>query len=159
MSGLLFDSFRQQCHRQTARRIEVVTPLGSALNLIRNIFDVVQEINQSSVLVVDWDMIGFQWRSIKSPAAFRISLRWTAMACGFPNVRHGLGRGVEVDYRVGEWTLRIIRKDVDLPRIPPLVRVASEKVPVNDVAGLLAYAKAQSKPMLYASAGPTRSGI
>jgi hypothetical protein len=56
MSGLLFDSFRQQRHRQTARRIEVVTPLGSALNLIRNIFDVVQEISQSSILVVDWDI-------------------------------------------------------------------------------------------------------
>ncbi|WP_136615368.1 Bug family tripartite tricarboxylate transporter substrate binding protein [Bradyrhizobium sacchari] len=47
---------------------------------------------------------------------------------------------------------------VSLVSTAPLVLVASEKVPVNDVAGLLAYAKAQSKPMLYASAGPGSLG-
>ena len=40
----------------------------------------------------------------------------------------------------------------------PLVLVASEKVPVNDVASLIAYAKAQGKPMLYATAGPGSLG-
>lgn len=47
---------------------------------------------------------------------------------------------------------------VSLVSTAPLVLVASEKVPVNDVAGLLAYAKVQSKPMLYASAGPGSLG-
>jgi len=40
----------------------------------------------------------------------------------------------------------------------PLVLVASEKVPVSDVAGLIAYAKSQDKPMLYATAGPGSLG-
>lgn len=40
----------------------------------------------------------------------------------------------------------------------PLVLVASEKVPASDVAGLIAYAKAQDKPMLYATAGPGSLG-
>jgi tripartite-type tricarboxylate transporter receptor subunit TctC len=39
-----------------------------------------------------------------------------------------------------------------------LVLVASEKVPANDVASPIAYAKAQGKPMLYASAGPGSLG-
>jgi tripartite-type tricarboxylate transporter receptor subunit TctC len=47
---------------------------------------------------------------------------------------------------------------VSLVSTAPLVLVASKKVPVNDVAGLIAYAKAQSKPMLYASAGPGSLG-
>ena len=47
---------------------------------------------------------------------------------------------------------------VSLVSKAPLVLVASEKVPVNDVAGLIAYAKAQSKPMLYATAGPGSLG-
>jgi tripartite-type tricarboxylate transporter receptor subunit TctC len=47
---------------------------------------------------------------------------------------------------------------VSLVSTAPLVLVASEKVPVKDVAGLIAYAKAQSKPMLYASAGPGSLG-
>lgn len=47
---------------------------------------------------------------------------------------------------------------VSLVSKAPLVLVASEKVPVNDVAGLIAHAKAQSKPMLYASAGPGSLG-
>jgi tripartite-type tricarboxylate transporter receptor subunit TctC len=47
---------------------------------------------------------------------------------------------------------------VSLVSTAPLVLVASEKVPVNDVSGLIAYAKAQSKPMLYASAGPGSLG-
>jgi tripartite-type tricarboxylate transporter receptor subunit TctC len=47
---------------------------------------------------------------------------------------------------------------VSLVSMAPLVLVASENVPVNDVAGLIAYAKAQSKPMLYASAGPGSLG-
>ena len=47
---------------------------------------------------------------------------------------------------------------VSLVSTAPLVLVANEKVPVNDVAGLIAYAKAQSKPMLYASAGPGSLG-
>jgi tripartite-type tricarboxylate transporter receptor subunit TctC len=47
---------------------------------------------------------------------------------------------------------------VSLVSMAPLVLVASESVPVNDVAGLIAYAKAQSKPMLYASAGPGSLG-
>src|ERR1700754_404052 len=47
---------------------------------------------------------------------------------------------------------------VSLVSTAPLVLVASEKVPANDVAGLIAYAKAQSKPMLYASAGPGSLG-
>jgi tripartite-type tricarboxylate transporter receptor subunit TctC len=47
---------------------------------------------------------------------------------------------------------------VSLVSTAPLVLVASEKVPVNDVAGLIAYAKAQSKPMLYATAGPGSLG-
>lgn len=47
---------------------------------------------------------------------------------------------------------------VSLVSTAPLVLVASEKVPVNDVTGLIAYAKAQGKPMLYASAGPGSLG-
>lgn len=47
---------------------------------------------------------------------------------------------------------------VSLVSKAPLVLVASEKVPVNDVAGLITYAKAQSKPMLYATAGPGSLG-
>jgi tripartite-type tricarboxylate transporter receptor subunit TctC len=47
---------------------------------------------------------------------------------------------------------------VSLVSTAPLVLVASANVPVNDVAGLIAYAKAQSKPMLYASAGPGSLG-
>lgn len=47
---------------------------------------------------------------------------------------------------------------VSLVSKAPLVLVASEKVPVNDVAGLIAYAKAQTKPMLYATAGPGSLG-
>src|SRR3954471_14346481 len=47
---------------------------------------------------------------------------------------------------------------VSLVSTAPLVLVASEKVPVNDVAGLIAYARAQSKPMLYATAGPGSLG-
>ena len=47
---------------------------------------------------------------------------------------------------------------VSLVSKAPLVLVASEKVPVNDAAGLIAYAKAQSKPMLYATAGPGSLG-
>jgi tripartite-type tricarboxylate transporter receptor subunit TctC len=47
---------------------------------------------------------------------------------------------------------------VSLVSMAPLVLVASEKVPVNDVAGLITYAKAQSKPMLYATAGPGSLG-
>ena len=47
---------------------------------------------------------------------------------------------------------------VSLVSKAPLVLVASEKVPVNDVAGLIAYAKAQGKPMLYATAGPGSLG-
>lgn len=47
---------------------------------------------------------------------------------------------------------------VSLVSKAPLVLVASEKVPVNDVAGLISYAKAQSKPMLYATAGPGSLG-
>jgi tripartite-type tricarboxylate transporter receptor subunit TctC len=47
---------------------------------------------------------------------------------------------------------------VSLVSTAPLVLVASENVPVKDVAGLIAYAKAQSKPMLYASAGPGSLG-
>ncbi|MCP4620270.1 MAG: tripartite tricarboxylate transporter substrate binding protein [Bradyrhizobium sp.] len=47
---------------------------------------------------------------------------------------------------------------VSLVSLAPLVLVASENVPVNDVAGLIAYAKSQSKPMLYASAGPGSLG-
>jgi tripartite-type tricarboxylate transporter receptor subunit TctC len=47
---------------------------------------------------------------------------------------------------------------VSLVSTAPLVLVASEKIPVKDVAGLIAYAKAQSKPMLYASAGPGSLG-
>src|ERR1700755_664253 len=38
---------------------------------------------------------------------------------------------------------------VSLVSMAPLVLVASENVPVKDVAGLIAYAKAQSKPLLY----------
>jgi tripartite-type tricarboxylate transporter receptor subunit TctC len=47
---------------------------------------------------------------------------------------------------------------VSLVSTAPLVLVASEKVPVNDVAGLIAYAKARTEPMLYASAGPGSLG-
>lgn len=47
---------------------------------------------------------------------------------------------------------------VSLVSTAPLVLVASEHVPVSDVAGLIAYAKAQSKPMLYATAGPGSLG-
>lgn len=47
---------------------------------------------------------------------------------------------------------------VSLVSTAPLVLVASENVPVKDVAGLIAHAKAQSKPMLYASAGPGSLG-
>ena len=47
---------------------------------------------------------------------------------------------------------------VSLVSKAPLVLVANEKVPVSDVAGLIAYAKAQSKPMLYATAGPGSLG-
>ena len=47
---------------------------------------------------------------------------------------------------------------VSLVSTAPLVLVASEKVPVNDVAGLIAYARAQGKPMLYATAGPGSLG-
>ena len=47
---------------------------------------------------------------------------------------------------------------VSLVSTAPLVLVASENVPVKDVAGLIAYASAQSKPMLYASAGPGSLG-
>lgn len=47
---------------------------------------------------------------------------------------------------------------VSLVSKAPLVLVASEKVPVNDVSGLIAYAKGQSKPMLYATAGPGSLG-
>jgi tripartite-type tricarboxylate transporter receptor subunit TctC len=47
---------------------------------------------------------------------------------------------------------------VSLVSTAPLVLVASENVPVKDVAGLIAYAKAQSKPLLYASAGPGSLG-
>jgi tripartite-type tricarboxylate transporter receptor subunit TctC len=47
---------------------------------------------------------------------------------------------------------------VSLVSKAPLVLVASEKVPVNDAAGLIAYAKAQAKPMLYATAGPGSLG-
>jgi tripartite-type tricarboxylate transporter receptor subunit TctC len=47
---------------------------------------------------------------------------------------------------------------VSLVSTAPLVLVASENVPVKDVAGLIAYAKAQNKPMLYASAGPGSLG-
>lgn len=47
---------------------------------------------------------------------------------------------------------------VSLVSKAPLVLVASEKVPVNDAAGLIAYAKAQTKPMLYATAGPGSLG-
>ena len=47
---------------------------------------------------------------------------------------------------------------VSLVSKAPLVLVASEKVPVNDAASLIAYAKAQSKPMLYATAGPGSLG-
>ena len=160
MSGLLFDSFRQQRHRQTARRIEVVTPQGSALNLIRNIFDVVQEISQSSMLVVDWDIDRLSMAFDKVAGRIPISLRWTAMACGFPNIRHGLQRGVEVDYPVGEWTLRIIRKDVGKGSSQnPAAGSTGKRKGTPERSGLLAYAKAQSKPMLYASAGRARSGI
>lgn len=47
---------------------------------------------------------------------------------------------------------------VSLVSKAPLVLVASDKIPVTDVAGLIAYAKAQSKPMLYATAGPGSLG-
>ena len=47
---------------------------------------------------------------------------------------------------------------VSLVSTAPLVLVASENVPVSDVAGLIAYAKAQNKPMLYATAGPGSLG-
>lgn len=47
---------------------------------------------------------------------------------------------------------------VSLVSKAPLVLVASEKVPVTDVAGLIAYAKAQGKPMMYATAGPGSLG-
>jgi tripartite-type tricarboxylate transporter receptor subunit TctC len=47
---------------------------------------------------------------------------------------------------------------VSLVSKAPLVLVASEKVPVKDTAGLIAYAKAQGKPMLYATAGPGSLG-
>ena len=47
---------------------------------------------------------------------------------------------------------------VSLVSKAPLVLVVSEKVPVNDAAGLIAYAKAQGKPMLYATAGPGSLG-
>jgi tripartite-type tricarboxylate transporter receptor subunit TctC len=40
----------------------------------------------------------------------------------------------------------------------PLVLCASEKVPVKDVSGLIAYAKSQSSPLLYATAGPGSLG-
>lgn len=47
---------------------------------------------------------------------------------------------------------------VSLVSKAPLVLVASEKVPVNDVAGLIAHAKSQGKEMLYATAGPGSLG-
>jgi tripartite-type tricarboxylate transporter receptor subunit TctC len=47
---------------------------------------------------------------------------------------------------------------VSLVSLAPLVLAASENVPVKDVAGLIAYAKAQSKLLLYASAGPGSLG-
>ena len=47
---------------------------------------------------------------------------------------------------------------VSLVSKAPLVLVANEKVPASDVAGLIAYAKAQSKPLLYATAGPGSLG-
>ena len=47
---------------------------------------------------------------------------------------------------------------VSLVSKAPLVLVASEKVPAKDTAGLIAYAKAQGKPMLYATAGPGSLG-
>lgn len=47
---------------------------------------------------------------------------------------------------------------VSLVSRAPLVLVASAKVPVNDAAGLIAYARAQGKPMLYATAGPGSLG-
>lgn len=47
---------------------------------------------------------------------------------------------------------------VSLVSKAPLVLVASEKVPASDAASLIAYAKAQGKPMLYASAGPGSLG-
>lgn len=47
---------------------------------------------------------------------------------------------------------------ISLVSTAPLVLVASENVPVKDVAGLIAHAKARSKPMLYASAGPGSLG-
>ena len=47
---------------------------------------------------------------------------------------------------------------VSLVSKAPLVLVTNEKLPVNDLAGLIAYAKAQSKPMLYATAGPGSLG-
>lgn len=47
---------------------------------------------------------------------------------------------------------------VSLVSKAPLVLVTSEKVTASDVAGLIAYAKAQSKPMLYATAGPGSLG-
>jgi len=47
---------------------------------------------------------------------------------------------------------------VSLVSKAPLVLVANEKVPVNDVAGLIAHAKSQNKQMLYATAGPGSLG-
>ncbi|WP_315835282.1 Bug family tripartite tricarboxylate transporter substrate binding protein [Bradyrhizobium prioriisuperbiae] len=47
---------------------------------------------------------------------------------------------------------------VSLVSKAPLVLVASEKVPVDDTAGLIAFARAQNKPMLYATAGPGSLG-
>src|SRR4051794_12660593 len=47
---------------------------------------------------------------------------------------------------------------VSLVSKAPLVLVASEKVPVNDVTGLIAYAKSRDKQMLYATAGPGSLG-
>jgi tripartite-type tricarboxylate transporter receptor subunit TctC len=47
---------------------------------------------------------------------------------------------------------------VSLVSKAPLVLVASEKVPASDAASLIAYAKAQGKPMLYATAGPGSLG-
>jgi tripartite-type tricarboxylate transporter receptor subunit TctC len=47
---------------------------------------------------------------------------------------------------------------VSLVSKAPLVLVTNEKLPVSDLAGLIAYAKAQSKPMLYATAGPGSLG-
>lgn len=47
---------------------------------------------------------------------------------------------------------------VSLVSTAPLVLVASENVPAKDVTGLIAHAKAQSKPMLFASAGPGSLG-